>query len=100
MEKDHRFSGARGRGSAEVPLTRYGVCVWSDGEVVDVAGGDDCAAPRTSLLPLYRNLQVVKTADCTSSFLTVLVWVYFWAVYSVLLVCVSVFVPLPHCVDH
>ena len=100
MEKDHRFSGAQGRGNADVPLTGYGVCVWSDREVVDVAGGDDCAAPRTPPSPLYWNLQVVKTADFTSSFLTVLVWVYFWAVYSVLSICVSVFVPLPHCGDH
>lgn len=43
---------------------------------------------------------MVKRANFSSDFLTTLVWVYFRAPYSVLWICVSIFVRLPHCVDH
>ena len=36
-------------------------------------------------------------ASCVVDQLTVSVWVYFWALCSVLLICVSVFVPVPCC---
>ena len=32
--------------------------------------------------------------------LTIGVWVYFWAIYSVPLIFMSVFVPIPHCFDY
>ena len=32
--------------------------------------------------------------------LTISGWVYFWALYSVPLICVSVFVPVPYCFDY
>jgi len=32
--------------------------------------------------------------------LTIKAWVYFWALYSVPLICVSVFVPEPYCFDY
>ena len=28
------------------------------------------------------------------------VWVYFWVLYSVPLICISVFVPVAHCIDY
>ena len=55
--------------------------------------------------PVFPALLVEETvfsllyilASCVVDQLTVSVWVYFWALCSVLLICVSVFVPVPCC---
>ena len=55
--------------------------------------------------PVFPALLVEETvfsllyilASCVVDQLTVSVWVYFWALCSILLICVSVFVPVPCC---
>ena len=48
---------------------------------------------RLSLLPLYILASFVKNKAPIGA------WVYFWAFYLVPLVCISVFVPVPYCLD-
>ena len=40
------------------------------------------------------------SASFVHYYLTIETWVYFWALYSVLLVCVSVLMPVPYCFDY
>ena len=37
--------------------------------------------------------------SCGRDQLTVFVWVYFWALYSVPLIYLSILLPIPHCLD-
>ena len=48
---------------------------------------------RLSLPPLYILASFVKNKVYIGA------WVYFWAFYLVSLVCISVFVPVPYCLD-
>jgi len=48
---------------------------------------------RLSLPPLYILASFVKNKVPIGA------WVYFWAFYLVSLVCISVFVPVPYCLD-
>ena len=50
-------------------------------------------AEKTVFSPCYVFASFVK------DLLTIGVWVYFWVLYSVPLVCLSVLVPIPHCLD-
>ena len=49
---------------------------------------------RSFVAPLYVLASFVVDLLATSA------WVYFWAFYSVPLIHVSVFVPVPHCFDY
>ena len=51
-------------------------------------------AEEIAFFPFYILASFVK------DWLTVGVWVHFWALYSVPLICMFVFVSLPHCLDY
>ena len=48
---------------------------------------------------VFATLYVLAFVSFVIDQLTVSVWVYFWAVYCVPLICVSVFVPIAYCFD-
>ena len=64
--------------------------------------GSRCSCPvfpapsivETVFSPLYI------LASLIADYLTVSVWVYIWTLYSVSLICVSIFVLLPYCFDY
>ena len=60
---------------------------------VAVQFSQHCLLKRLSLSPLYILASFVKNKVPTGS------WIYFWAFYLVPLVCISVFVPVPYCLD-
>ena len=49
---------------------------------------------KTIFAPLYCLCAFVKDP------LTIFMWVYFWALYSVSLIYLSIFSPIPHCLDY
>ena len=67
----------------------------------------------SSFIDLYAAIQVYSAispektvfsqfyalASFVKDKLTIGVWVYFWVLYSVPLVCLSLLVPVPHCLD-
>ena len=55
--------------------------------------GSDLCGEFSLFAPLYILVSFVKNKVLISA------WVYFWAFYLVPLVCISVFVPVPYCLD-
>jgi len=47
----------------------------------------------------YLCCMVLPSLLCQRS-VDIFIWVYFWALYSVLLIYISVFVPVPYCFDY
>ena len=75
-------------------------CVWCKSEVYFHFFTCTCPDLPTSFIKEYIFTPFYVLALFVKYKLTILTWVYFWALYSVPLVCVSVLMPVTDCFDY